>query len=164
MAIGDTLGIFTPQQNEPPLSNPATLDLRNGHLVLDFDTATQETAIFKGIMPRHYAGGGITVAVHAALTSAVTGTLGWDVTFERVSPLHQDIDLDGWATAQTITAATVPATSGHVMVLSVAIAAGAAGTDSLAAGDGFRLRLRRDVAADTAAGDAELWAVELRET
>ena len=164
MASGDTLAIFTPLHNEPPSSNFATLDTRNGHIVLDFDATTQETAIFKGIMPRHYAGGGITVYVHAALSSAITGTGGWDVTVERVSDSQQDIDADGWATAQTITAATVPGTSGFVDILNVAITAGAAGTDSIAVGEGFRLRIRRDVANDTAAGDAELWAVEVRET
>lgn len=164
MASGDTLAIFTPLHNEPPATNFATLDTRNAHTVLDFDTTTQETAIFKSVMPRHYAGGGITVYVHASLTSAVTGTLGWDVTFERVSDSIQDIDADGFATAQTITAATVPGTSGLVAILNVAITAGAAGTDSVAAGDGYRLRVRRDVANDTAAGDAELWAVEVKET
>ena len=164
MASGDTLGIFDPKHNEPPVTNPATPDLRNGHSVLDFDTTTQEIAIFKGVMPRHYAGGGITVYVHASLSSAISGTLGWDVTFERVSPLQQDIDSDGWATAQTITAATVPGTSGNVDVLSVAITAGAAGTDGITAGDGFRVRLRRDVANDTAAGDGEFWAMEMKES
>lgn len=164
MASGDTLAIFTPLHNESPATNFATLDTRNGHTVLDFDTTTQETAIFKSVMPRHYAGGGITVYVHAALTSAVTGTLGWDVTFERVSDSIQNIDADGFATAQTITAVTVPGTSGLVAILNVAITAGATGTDSLAAGDGYRLRIRRDVANDTAAGDAELWAVEVKET
>lgn len=164
MASGDTLAIFTPLHNEPPASNFATIDTRNAHTVLDFDTTTQETAIFKSVMPRHYAGGGITVYVHASLTSATTGTLGWDVTFERVSDSIQDIDVDDFATAQTITAATVPATSGLVDILNVAITAGAAGTDNVAAGDGYRLRIRRDVANDTAAGDAELWAVEVRET
>jgi hypothetical protein len=164
MASGDTLFEFFPQHNEPPTTNYATLDVRNGHVVLDFDTTTQESAIFKGIVPRNYSGGGITVYVHAALTSATTGTLGWDVTFERVSDSQQDIDSDGFATAQTITAVTVPGTSGFVFILNVAITAGAAGTDSIAAGEGFRLRLRRDVANDTAAGDAEFWGLEGKET
>ena len=164
MASGDTLAVFSPSANEPPATAFATLDTRNAHTVLDFDTTTQEAAIFKGVMPRHYSGGGITVYVHASLTSAVTGTLGWGVTFERVSDSIQDIDADGFATEQIITAATVPATSGFVSILNVAITAGAAGTDSVAAGDGYRLRIQRDVANDTAAGDAELWAVEVKET
>lgn len=164
MASGNTLLIFTPQQNEAPATNYATLDTRNGHLVLDFDTTTQEAAIFKGVMPQHYADTtGITVYVAASLTSAITGTLGWDVSLERVGAAVQDIDADGFATAQVITAATVPGTSGHLLVLSVAITKGA-NMDSVVAGDQFRIRIRRNVAVDTAAGDAELWSVEIRET
>jgi hypothetical protein len=163
MATGNTLLIFTPLQNEPPSSNYATLDTRNLHPVLDFDDTTQETAIFRGVVPRHYAGGGITVYVHFAATSATTGTIGWDVSFERVSDSQQDIDSDGFATAQTITAGTVPGTSGHVDILNVAVTDGA-NMDSIAVGEAFRLRIRRDVANDTATGDAELFAVELKET
>lgn len=154
--------VFKPGNNEPPSTNYATLDTRNNHPVLDFDTTTQETAIFSDMISAGYGGGDITVAVTAALTSATSGTLGWDVTFERVGTA-QDIDSDGFATAQTITAATVPGTSGFLITLSVSITAGAAGTDSLAAGEAYRLRIRRDVANDTAAGDAELWAVVVTE-
>lgn len=163
MASGNTLCTFFTADNEPPTSNYATLDTRNGHLVLDFDTTTQETAIFTGVMPRAYAGGGVTVYVHAMLSSATTGTLGWDVSFERMSDATTDLDSDSFATAQTITAATAPGTSGVVLVLNVAITDGA-NMDSVAAGESFRLRIRRDVANDTASGDAELLCVEVKET
>jgi hypothetical protein len=86
------------------------------------------------------------------------------VTFERVGNGSQDTDADGFATAQTITAATVPATSGNVLIQNVVCTAGATGTDSVAAGEKFRLRVRRDVANDTAAGDAEIHAVVVRES
>ncbi len=148
---------------EPPSSNYATLDTRNGHPVLDFDTTTQETAIWTGVLPRHYAGGGITVYIHWAATSATSGTIGWDVSFERIGDGSQDIDSDGFATAQTVTAATVPGTSGNVDITNVAITDGA-NIDSVAVGEAFRIRVRRDVANDTASGDAELIAVELKET
>lgn len=163
MASGNTLLSFYPFDNEPPASNPATLDTRNQHPTLDFDDTTQEIAIFTAILPRIYGGGGITVYVHAALTSATTGTVGWDVSFERMSDATTDIDSDSFATAQTVTAATVPGTSGIVLVLNVAITTGA-NIDSVAVGEAFRLRIRRDVANDTATGDAELLAVELKET
>lgn len=163
MASGNTLCVFFAASNEPPSSNYATVDTRNGHLVLDFDTTTQEAAIFTGIMPRNYAGGGVTVYIHAMLSSATSGTLGWDVSFERMSDATTDLDADSFATAQTVTAATVPGTSGIVLVLNVAITDGA-NMDSVAAGESFRLRIRRDVSNDTASGDAELICVEVKET
>lgn len=154
---------FSPNDNEPPSTNYATWDTRNQRPCLDFDTTTQETAIFSDVMPHGYAGGNLIVDVTAALTSATSGTLGWDVTFERVGSGSQDTDSDGFATAQTITATTVPGNSGDTITLSVTCTAGAAGTDSIAADDLFRLRIRRDVANDTAAGDAELYSVTVRE-
>lgn len=164
MASGDTLAVFTPPANQPPSSNYATLNVRNGHLVLEFDTTTQETAIFAGKMPRHYGGGGMTAYVTWMAASAVTGTIGWGVTIERNADGATDLDADDFATEQIVTAATVPGSSGVPKVTSVAITAGAAGTDSVAAGDDFRLRVRRDVANDSAAGDAQLLSVELKET
>jgi len=163
MATGNTLCTFMPQDNEPPTSNPATLDTRNLHPVLDFDTTTQEIAIFSGILPQHYAGGGITVYIHYAMSTATTGTCGWDVSFERIGDGSQDIDSDGFASAQTITAVTVPGTSGNVDIVNVAVTDGA-NMDSIAVGEVFRVRLRRDVANDSAAGDAEFKGLELRET
>jgi hypothetical protein len=163
VASGQTLLIFTALHNEPPSANFATLDTRNSHPCLDFDTTTQEIAIFRGILPRNYSGGGITVYVHWAATSAITGTIGWDVAFERIGDSQQDIDSDGFASAQTVTATTVPGTSGHVDITNVAFTDGAQ-MDSIAVGEMFRLRVRRDVANDSAAGDAELFCVELKES
>jgi hypothetical protein len=164
-ASGDTLAIFMPQENQPPATNYAAMAVRNGQLVLAFDTTTQQVAIFAGKMPKNYTpGGGITVLVEAAAASATTGTIGWDATFERRSPANHDLDVDSWATPQAITPTTVDAASGKETLTSVAITAGAAGTDSIAPGDGFRLRIRRDVANDSAAGDAHLMSVEVRET
>lgn len=164
MASGDTLAIFTPESNQPPATAYAALFVRNGHLVLAFDTTTQQTAIFAGVLPRNYAGGGITAYASWMAASATSGTIGWDITFERDNAANHDLDADAFATAQTITAATVDATSGKVAVTNVAITAGATGTDSLAAGDAFRLRVRRDVANDSATGDAHLLNVEIKET
>lgn len=163
MASGDTIDRLFPANNEPPASNPATPDKRNGHPVLDFDDTTQEIAIFSCILPRNYAGGGITVYVHSSASSATSGTIGWDVSFERIGAAQQDVDADGFATAQTITAVTVDGTSGNVTIANVAVTNGA-NMDSIAVGELFRVRLRRDVANDTAAGDAEFHALELKET
>lgn len=163
MATGDTLCIFTPAENEPPSSNYATLDTRNGHPVLDFDDTTAEGALFTSVMPRAYGGSGVTVYVHWMATSATTGTGGWTVEFEACADGGTDLDSDSFASAQTVTAATVPGTSGVVKVTNVAVSNGA-NIDSIAVGNAFRVRIKRDVANDTATGDLELLAVELKET
>lgn len=163
MSSGDTLIIFTPLSNEPPSSNYATLGLRNLHPILQFDTTTQEAAIWTGICPRSYSGGGITVYVHWDAATATSGTIGWDVAFEYMSDGSTDMDSDSFASAQTIVAATVPGTSGIITITNVAISNGA-NIDNLAVGGSFRIRVRRDVSNDTATGDANLYAVELKET
>lgn len=166
MASGNTLLLFTPQQSEPPASNMATLDTRNAHLVADFDDTTDETLYFKGVMPQHYGGGGVTAYIHYAMTSATTGKIRWDVAFERIGDGQQDIDSDGFASAQSVNVAAVPGTSGHVDIVTIAFTNGAQ-MDSVAAGEGFRIEIERkpsDTTNDTASGDAELFAIELRET
>lgn len=160
MASGNTLLVFSPLGAEFPVSNFATLDTRNNHPCLDFDASTGETVYFSGVMPRNYAGGGITVSVHSAATSATSGTIGWLIALERG---NTDLDADSFAADQTITAAAVNGTSGIITVGSVAITDGA-NMDSIAAGEYFRLRVTRDVANDSATGDAELYAVEIKET
>mgnify|MGYP000467453550 CR=1 FL=1 len=166
MASGDTLCVFTAMDNEPPAANFAQFDTANTTSpvpVLAFDTTTAWAAIFTSILPRNYAGGGITVYVHSAMASAITGTLGWTVEFERFLAGTDNITAESWASAQTITATTVPGTAGIAQVLNVAVSNGA-NMDSIAVGEGFRLRIKRDVSNDTAAGNALLYAVELKET
>jgi len=166
MASGDTLLIFTPLMNEPPASNNATFDTRNGHAVLDFDDTTDETAIFTGVLPRRYAGGGITVYLHYAMTSATTGKVRLETSFERIGNAQQDIDSDGFASANGVNVAAVPGTSGNVDIVNVVHTNGAQ-IDSIAVGEAFRLKVQRkpsDTTNDTATGDLELVAVELKET
>jgi len=163
MASGNTLVQLSPMGAEFPSSNYAALGLRNGHPVLQFDASSQETAYFRAVMPNHYSGNGVTVYVHWATASATSGTVGWDVAFERIGDGSQDLDSDGFASAQTISAVTVPGTSGLVDITSVSVSDGA-NMDNVAAGETFRLRIRRDVANDNAAGDAHLVAVHLVET
>lgn len=154
--------VFKPSQNEAPTSNPATLGGINSHPTLDFDQTTQEIAIFSSVLSNDYAGGGLTVT--AMWTCGVnSGTVGWDVAIERLQDATTDLNSDSFATAQTITAETVPGTVGIIAYSSISIADGA-DMDSLAAGEAFRVRIRRDVATDTAAGDARLVRLTVRET
>ena len=164
MASGDTLVIFTPLHNEPPASNPATLDIRNQHSVLDFDATVNESAVFKGIMPRNYVGTtGVTVYIHYAMSSAVANTVDWDAAFERVSDQQQDIDSDSFAVVNSVDSTTVPGTAGLVDIVNITFTDGA-DMDSVVAGEAFRLKITRDAVNDDAAGDAELYAIEIKET
>ena len=163
MASGDTLIIFTPLQNEPPSSNPATIDFRNLHPVLDFDDTANESAVFTGIVPRHYGGGGVIVYLHYAMASAVTLTVDWDAAFERIGDQQLDIDADGFAAVNSVDNTTVPGTAGLVDIVTITFTDGA-DMDSVAVGELFRLKITRDAASDDATGDAELLAIEVKET
>ena len=103
MASGDTLAVFIPQANEPPSSNPATFDSRNRILVLDFDTTTSESAIFRGVLPANYAGGGLTLDIYWMATSATTGDVVWGGSIERAQSGGTDQDSDSFATEQLST-------------------------------------------------------------
>jgi len=163
MASGDSLILFHPYNNEPPATNYATLDTRNGHVVLDFDPTTNESAVFSAIMPRNYAGGGITVYIHYAMTSAEADTVDWDVAFERIGDGLLDIDGDSFAAVNSVDNTTVPGTTGLVDIVSVAFTDGA-DMDSVAVGEAFRLQIIRDAVSDDAGGDAELVMVTIKET
>jgi hypothetical protein len=160
--MSKTVALFRPANNEPPATNYATLDTRNSHLVLDFDTATQETAIFKSRIPEGVSlASGVVVFIQWAASTATSGAIGWDVAWERIADSGMDIDADSFGTVQTVTAASVPVTSGVTKVTSVTFTQ-AQLPASLAPGDAYRLRVRRDVANDNAAGDAELLLVEVQ--
>lgn len=165
MASGDSLLIFTPLHNEPPASNFATLDFRNLHPVLDFDSDTDESAVFSSVMPRHYSGTtGVTVYIHWSASGVTTNDVIWDVSFERIGDGQQDIDSDGFAAVNSVTD-TAPGTDGFVTIANVTFTDGA-DMDSIAAGELFRIKLTRDAnnASDTLAADAEFHALEIKET
>lgn len=163
MASGDTLLIFRPQDGEAPSANFATFDTRNLHPVLDFDDTTNESTVFSAVMPRHYGGGGLTVYLHYAMTTATADTIDWDAQFERIGDQQQDLDTDSFAAVQSVDNTTVPGTSGLVDIVSIAFTNGAQ-MDSVAVGEGFRMKVIRDATNDDATGDGELRFVEIKET
>lgn len=165
MASGDLLAVFVPQSNEPPSANAATPDLRNYHPVLDFDATTDEEAVFSGVMPPNYDGGGITVKVKSAATSATSGNMVWQAAFELID--SQDMDSDSFAAFQGSGAIAISGTSGVITSASIAFTNGAQ-MDSVTAGSMYRLKIRRDAdntsATDSVTGDLELRFVEVYET
>lgn len=166
MASGDTLAYFDVLNGQTPSSAFATFDTRNGVAVLDFDDTTDESVDFGGFMPRNYAGGGFTVTVGWMATSATTGTISLDVSFMSVTDDADDLDTKAFAAANNANPTTASAT-GEVDYVPITFTDGA-DSDSVAAGEYFRLRVTRDAngttSTDDLAGDMELVFVEIKET
>lgn len=167
MASGDTLAVFHSYNNEPTASIYMTPDNRNQHPCLDADATVDEECVFSYVMPQHYDGGGVTAHIHYAMSSAVANEVVFQGAFERIGDGQQDLDSDGFAAFQSSGAVTVPGTSGDVDICTIAFTDGAQ-MDSVAVGESFRFKVRRDAddtsATDDAAGDSEIVKVELRET
>lgn len=170
MASGDQLAVFLPDAYEPPDSNPAvpsSIAAATGRRpVLLFDTDTDETAIWTGVMPANYAGGGVTVEIHYCMVSATSGAVQWEGAFERV---EDNVALgsggNDFAAVNASGSITVPGTAELVDVNSGLTFSNGADMDSVVAGDQFRFKLNRDVGvASDAAGDAALVVVVLKET
>lgn len=165
MASGDTLSRFDAVSGRPTASNAATLFSRNTtdpHDVLNFDATTNQSTLFRDVLDRAYAGSGLTVYIHYSMASAETGTVEWDVEFERIGDQQQDTDTSSFATAQSLSE-TVPGTAGLVSIMAIAFTNGAQ-IDSIAVGEIFRIRVTRDAVTDSAALNAELHFVEIKET
>lgn len=148
---------------EFPASNYATLDTRNTRACLDFDTSADEAAYWHFFLPEDYGGGGLTITLEYAASSATSGTIMWAAQIERIGDELLDLDSDSLAAANTSSAETVPAAAGTAATNTITFTDGA-DMDSLAAGEFCRIAIFRDVSGDNAAGDAELYGVKITET
>lgn len=163
MASGDPLATFVPEQARFPSSDFATRDERGDHSVLLFEDTTGQTCYFSGWMPASYSGGGTKTTIVAAASAAVSGTIEWEVAYERHADDVFDLDTPSFATAQAISGNTAT-TSGVVTYFEVTHTDGAQ-MDSLAAGESFRISVARDPAGtDTVSGNAELVIVHIEES
>ena len=154
-----TLSVFVAQNGIPPTTNYATRDIRGIFPVLDFDNTTSESIYFVGLMPQQYQNNGITA--HLFFTSdATSGDVDWVISFDRLTSSDLDIDSNSFGDINSSDNNNSPSTSGHIVVATWTIATGSA-MDNVVAGDMFMLKLTRDIA-DTAAGDANFLALELR--
>jgi len=152
-----TYAVFTAEHNQPTATAFATLDTRNSIAVLDFDDATDESAVFVSIIPEAASlGSGLKIRLHWMATTATSGNVVWDVSLERMTT---DLDSDSFDTIASGTAAA-NGTSGILTVTEITLTT----IDSVTAGDGFRLKVTRDAnnASDTMTGDAELVVCEIR--
>lgn len=172
MASGNTLFYFTPQHGIPPATLYAQQDVLVGTStpaenipVLAFDATTQEYVDFRGKMPQHYSGGGVTLVICSG-AATTTGGITWEAAFRAIEDDTEDLD----TTAHTydynsLDVATLPTVQGEVTYDNLTFADGA-DMDNVGAGDEFILRITRNVADsnDTAAADGFLLGVECRES
>lgn len=165
MATNDLLAFFTPQDGMPPSTNYATLDLRNGYTVLDFDDTTDESIVFKGFLPENYDGGGFRVKIMWMATSATSGTISLDAQFMSLTNDVDDIDTKAFAAANNENPTTASA-SGEIKYTDITFSDGA-DSDSIAANESFLLKITRDAnsttSTDNMTGDMELWGVAILE-
>lgn len=166
MATTNVLASFIPTDGRPPTSNFATLGQRNGHDTLDFDGSTDEETVFSGVLPPHFSGGGLTIETWWCFTSATSGSLRVQTAIERMDTSSLDIDADSFASFNSA-GGSAPATSGQVIKVTTTHASGAE-MDSLAAGEAYRLKIRRDAdgtsGTDDITTDAQLLRVFVKET
>lgn len=154
--------VFTPYSAEFPASNFPQLTLVNRRPVLAFDATTQETCQWTSIAPQGLTGT-LTAVISYIMASATTGGVIFGVALEAITDGDAtDLDAgDSFDTDNENGDLTVPGTAGHIDQISITLT----NADSLAAGDYFRLRLRRDPADanDDATGDCYVLSVELRD-
>lgn len=152
--------ILPVQAAKLPTSNPAALDASETNWRLLFDATTSESCVWQFRMPVNYASG-LTAKLQYSMASATSGTVAWDVYVMAVSDGDAaDINTESYATVNTSGGVTVPGTAGYLDEISVTLT----NADSVAAGDFTKIKVGRDVATDTATGDAELVCLSLEYT
>jgi hypothetical protein len=135
-------------------------DSTGGHasaLVLAFDAATDEACMFHVPYAPTYGSGNITVLVRFKMDTATANEVRWGAAVCARSPGDAvDVDADAFST-EAYDEETVPGTAGYEDEASITVT----GVDSMATGDEFYVRIRRDAdhANDDATGDAHLISV-----
>jgi len=128
-----------------------------------FDGTTAEYMDFKCKL-RGYAGGGLTLALEWMGATAITGSTRWEAAIRRLDDDVEDIDAAHTYDFNGVTD-VVASASGELSYPTITFTNGA-DMDSLANGEEFILRWRRDPAnaEDTMVGDAQLIGFDGRET
>jgi len=171
MASGNTLLVFTARDGVPTATSGAVHAILAGAAspaegipYLSFDSAADESADFVGVLPRHYAGGGLTLTLHWA-SGATTGATVWNAAFRRIADDAEDINTTAHSYDYNAVTATTATAAGEVDYAAITFTDGA-DMDSLAVGELFVLRIKRDAdnGSDDMTGDAYLIAIEIKET
>lgn len=173
MASGNTLLIVTAANGIPPASTAAQLGTITGGAtpaeqvqVWDFDSGTIEYVDFDLVLPSNYSGGGLTLVLCWAAASATSSNVIWGAAIRRNNDDAEDWDSTAHSYDFNDTSGvTAPSAVGEFSYDNITFTSGA-DMDSLAAGENFFLRIRRNASSgsDTMSGDARLRSIEIRET
>lgn len=170
MASGDTLFVFEPQMATLPSTNYATFDAfaaaTGVRLVLDFvgsGGSADEAAMFPGVWPSNYDGGGINVVVHYSTDGTSVGAVQWEVSVEVLQDTDdQDAAGQDFGTLTDITDTPSTATA-NILDITAAGAISHVNCGSPAVGDGMRLKIARDHDHATNTDDAQLHKIVVTE-
>ena len=172
MATTDTMFVLTPQSMVPPATLFATPDTIADTStpvasipVLDFDGTTAEFADWYVTVPSNYGGGGFTVSWKGGTDADDTGTLELEFLFNVVADatiLTGDLGFDT-GTPATVTD-TPPTTPINKLNYSGTGTVSHANAGSPSVGDYMNIRVKRDTATDTNAGDLQLAEILILET
>lgn len=133
---------------------PAVPVRHKGRMAWAFDTVDEEAIVSCWLrMPSTYAAGTLTARMLIYMASATSSNVVIDVFVEAFTPDSDNVDLEAatsWDSANSVTKAC-DAHAGDAMEASVVLT----NKDSVAAGDWFRIGVRRDCDSgdDAAAGD-----------
>lgn len=154
-----TIAILSPKEYEAPIVGyTANLSSRNGRPILNFSHDTGQSALWSSLIPYDaYLNSGL--EFNAWWSSQVTaGTVGWRVYLEKIND-GAIISSDNFFGPYDIGTSSVPA-SGRIKRTNIALTSG--NLNGISPGDIVRIKISRNIAADDAAGTAELHKVEIR--
>lgn len=170
-SAGSAKGVVRVLAVTPPATSYATPDVRAGGSspaenwpCFDFDDSTIEYVDYLCRL-EGYSGGGLTITLAWAATSATSGNVIWGAAVRRVNDDAEDMDSSQTYDFNDTSGVAAPSASGELSYDDITFTDGV-DMDSLANGEVFMLRIRRNASSgsDTMSGDAELVSVYGRET
>jgi hypothetical protein len=150
------------QSAKLPTTNAARIDAGENNWRLLFDPTTSQSALWQMVLPQDYAStSSPQLRVLYTMNSATAGNVIFRASVMAVTAGDAaDINTDSYDTTNTSATTTVPGTAGFLDSIVISLS----NMDSAAAGDLLKIKLDRDAATDTAAGDAEVVGVVLEYT
>jgi hypothetical protein len=156
-----------------PVSCFATIDRANNNPVLDFHADVNEVALFKGVMPQHYGGSGLTIRFGVSSTTT-TGDMSFFAFLKSITDNVDNLNNVGtdpsglkvFAAPQKNQAIDAASGVGRVRYFDITFTDGAQ-MDNIAAGELFQLLVMRDAqdsTNDDMAADAQLEFIDIKET